>query len=134
MTSMNPPANGFPNRLAALGALTNLTPAWAALAICVVLTSLVSCSSAPAPKSGNQTSRTQGGTDQYVADQLISTKVKAALVDDSTHTGNEIQVQTFEGVVQLSGVVQSDADIDQALRITRDVDGVVMIRNDLRHP
>jgi osmotically-inducible protein OsmY len=36
--------------------------------------------------------------------------------------------------VQLSGVVHSEAEIDQALRITRDVEGVVMIRNDLHHP
>ena len=55
---------------------------------------------------------------------MITTKVKAAIFNDSTLKVNEINVETFKGGVQLSGFVRSQADIDQAVKVARGVAGV----------
>ena len=51
---------------------------------------------------------------------------------DSTLKVNEINVETFKGVVQLSGFVRSQADIDQAIKVARGVAGVKSVKNDMR--
>src|ERR1700719_2628167 len=76
--------------------------------------------------------RTHEGTGEYVDDSVITTKVKAAILNDSTLKVNEINVETFKGVVQLSGFVRSQADIDQAVRVARGVAGVKSVKNDMR--
>jgi hypothetical protein len=45
---------------------------------------------------------------------------------------NEINVETFKGVVQLSGFVRSQADINQAVKVARGVAGVKSVKNDMR--
>jgi osmotically-inducible protein OsmY len=45
---------------------------------------------------------------------------------------NEINVETFKGVVQLSGFVRSQADIDQTVKVARGVAGVQSVKNDMR--
>jgi Putative phospholipid-binding domain. len=44
----------------------------------------------------------------------------------------EINVETFKGVVQLSGFVTSRADINKAIEIARNVKGVNSVKNDMR--
>ena len=44
----------------------------------------------------------------------------------------EINVETFKGVVQLSGFVSSQANIDKAAEIARGVKGVKSVKNDMR--
>ncbi|MDO9366014.1 MAG: BON domain-containing protein, partial [Methylotenera sp.] len=44
----------------------------------------------------------------------------------------EINVETYKGVVQLSGFVSSEADIDKAVEIARGVNGVTSVKNDMR--
>jgi hyperosmotically inducible protein len=75
---------------------------------------------------------TKEGTGEYVDDSVITTKVKAAIFNDATLKVNEINVETFKGVVQLSGFVRSQADIDQAVRVARGVAGVKSVKNDMR--
>jgi len=41
-------------------------------------------------------------------------------------------VETFKGVVQLSGFVNSQSDIDRAVKIARSVKGVQSVKNDMR--
>jgi osmotically-inducible protein OsmY len=41
-------------------------------------------------------------------------------------------VETFKDVVQLSGFVRSQADIDKAVQVGRGVAGVKSVKNDLR--
>ena len=41
-------------------------------------------------------------------------------------------MQTFKGVVQLSGFVNSQADINKAVQIARGVAGVKSVKNDMR--
>ena len=72
------------------------------------------------------------GTGEYVDDSVITTKVKAAIFNDSTLKVNEINVETFKGAVQLSGFVRSQADIDQAVKVARGVAGVKSVKNDMR--
>ena len=61
----------------------------------------------------------QEGTGEYVDDSVITAKVKSAILGDSTLKVNEINVETFKGVVQLGGFVRSQADIDQAVQVAR---------------
>ena len=75
---------------------------------------------------------TKEGTGEYVDDSVITAKVKAAIFNDSTLKVNEINVETFKGVVQLSGFVRSQADIDKALQVAGTVAGVKSVKNDMR--
>lgn len=72
------------------------------------------------------------GTGEYIDDTLITTKVKAAIINEPSLKVSEINVETFKGVVQLSGFVHDAADIPTAGRVARDVKGVVSVKNDLR--
>ena len=73
----------------------------------------------------------QEGTGEYLDDSVITAKVKAAIFGDPTLKVAEINVETFKGVVQLSGFVSSQADINKAVELTRKVHGVVSVKNDM---
>jgi osmotically-inducible protein OsmY len=77
-------------------------------------------------------SATRESTGEYIDDTWITTKVKAALIDDSVVRATEVNVETFKGVVQLSGFVSSQEAMDQAVLITRSVSGVTSVKNDMR--
>ena len=66
---------------------------------------------------GCASTKTQEGTGQYVDDTVITTKVKAAILEEPGLKSSEINVETFKGVVQLSGFVSSRADINSAVRV-----------------
>lgn len=72
------------------------------------------------------------GAGEYVDDTVITTKVKAAIFGESTLKSAEITVETFKGIVQLSGFVNSQGDIDKAVAIARTVNGVSSVKNDMR--
>lgn len=74
----------------------------------------------------------QEGTGEYVDDAVITTKVKAEIFNEPTLKSSEINVETFKGVVQLSGFVSSNTNIDKAVSITRSVKGVISVKNDMR--
>jgi len=93
-----------------------------ALFLAVTLVSVVGCAS---------TSK-QEGTGEYVDDSVITTKVKAAIFNEPTLKSAEINVETFKGVVQLSGFVSSQAAVDKAVAVTRGVSGVKSVKNDMR--
>jgi hyperosmotically inducible protein len=69
--------------------------------------------------------------DQPVNDTVLTTKVKAALVGDRAVKARDIEVETKDGVVQLSGFVDSEDAKTAALMRARSVDGVAEVRNDL---
>ncbi len=71
-------------------------------------------------------------TGEFVDDAVITTKVKAAILDDPELKFTEISVETFKGVVQLSGFVSSPAHIDRAVKVARGVNGVTSVKNDMR--
>jgi osmotically-inducible protein OsmY len=72
------------------------------------------------------------GTGEYIDDSVITTKVKAAVLNDPTLKSAEINVETFKGVVQLSGFVSSQADINKAAEVARGIKGVSSVKNDMR--
>ena len=74
----------------------------------------------------------QEGTGEYVDDSVITTKVKAAILNDPTLKSAEINVETFKGVVQLSGFVSSKEAENTAVALTRTVGGVKSVKDDMR--
>lgn len=93
-----------------------------ALFIGVTLVSAVGCAS---------TAKTEG-TGEYVDDSVITTKVKAAILNEPMLKVAEINVETFKGVVQLSGFVSSQDAAYKAVELSRAVSGVKSVKNDMR--
>jgi osmotically-inducible protein OsmY len=58
--------------------------------------------------------------------------VKAAVLNEPSLKSAEINVGTFKAVVQLSGFVSSQADINKAVEVARGVGGVKSVKNDMR--
>ena len=67
-----------------------------------------------------------------VDDATITTKVKAKFVEDPTVKAMNIKVDTYQGVVQLSGFANSQAEADKAAQIARATSGVKSVKNDIR--
>jgi osmotically-inducible protein OsmY len=64
-------------------------------------------------------------------DAALAARVKQALAADSGLRSLPMSVATYRGVVQLSGYVDSDVQMQKALAVTRSVPGVQSISNDL---
>jgi osmotically-inducible protein OsmY len=75
--------------------------------------------------------RTKESTGEYVDDSAITAKVKADLVADPVTKARQIGVETFKGVVQLSGFVDNGQEKEKATEIARKVKGVRGVRNDI---
>jgi len=70
---------------------------------------------------------------EYIDDAVITTKVKAAILDRPTLKTFDIHVETFKGVVYLRGIVTSQAAIDEAVKVARGISGVKSVKNDMGH-
>ncbi|WP_151669384.1 BON domain-containing protein [Nitrincola schmidtii] len=68
----------------------------------------------------------------YIDDSTITTRVKAAIFDDQGLRFSEINVETFDGVVQLSGFVSTQVEINRAVQMTRTIQGVKSVKNDMQ--
>ena len=99
-----------------------LTRRLALLSFAAAATTLAACAGSP----------TREGTGEYIDDTVITTKIKAAVLNEPTLKSSEINVETFKGRVQLSGFVNSRADIDKAVMLAREVKGVTSVANDMR--
>jgi hyperosmotically inducible protein len=71
------------------------------------------------------------GQSQAVTDSVLTAKVKSALTTGRGAAARNIQVETRDGVVQLRGVVDSEAERSAAVLRARSVPGVAEVRNDL---
>jgi len=74
----------------------------------------------------------QEGTGEYVDDTVITTKVKAAILNEPSLKSAEINVETFKGTVQLSGFVSSAAAEKTAVAVASKVGGVKSVKDDMR--
>jgi osmotically-inducible protein OsmY len=92
-----------------------------AIAAAAAMTLAVGCASTPESSS----------TGQYFDDSVITTKVKTAIFNDASLKTNDISVETFKGRVQLSGYVDTSANIAQAGTVAKGVGGVTSVKNDL---
>ena len=81
--------------------------------------------------AGCASTRTSEGTGEYFDDSTITTKVKSAILMDSSLKVLQINVETFKGEVQLSGFVDSAKSATKAAEVARGVKGVVKVKNDL---
>ncbi|EPR44685.1 transport-associated protein [Desulfovibrio sp. X2] len=70
-------------------------------------------------------------TEQYVDDATITTKVKAAILQDSMLNSMQISVDTNQGVVTLSGTVNNQDMVTEAGKVTAAVTGVKKVENNL---
>ena len=75
--------------------------------------------------------RTQQAPGEYVDDAAITTKVKGALIANPVAEAHEIEVETFRGVVQLSGFVDSSNERDTAQKVAQGVAGVKSVHNNI---
>lgn len=66
-----------------------------------------------------------------VDDSIVTTRVKSALLSDESIKSHDIAVITRKGEVQLSGFVDNQLQIDRALVLTRGVEGVVTVNNEM---
>jgi len=81
--------------------------------------------------AGCASTRTQESTGQYVDDSSITAKVKADILGDSALKVFDIGVETFKGVVQLSGFVNSAEIRSRAGVVASRVNGVKSVKNSL---
>ena len=102
--------------------MTNITRRLATIAGVLVMATALGCAS---------TAKTEG-TGEYVDDTVVTSKVKAAIFKEPTLKSAEINVETFKGVVQLSGFVSSPAAENTAVAVARKVEGVKSVKNDMR--
>jgi osmotically-inducible protein OsmY len=72
------------------------------------------------------------GTGEYVDDTVITGKVKAAILNEPSLKSAEINVETFKGIVQLSGFVSTTANQTTAVQVAQSVGGVKSVKNDMR--
>lgn len=96
----------------------------------MILAAALAVSLAPAISACSET-RTQESTGQYVDSSAITTKVKAALVQDQSLKAFDIHVDTFKDEVQLSGFVNSPELSARATRVASSVEGVRSVKNNL---
>jgi len=80
------------------------------------------------------TDATSGGSTAGVTveDNLLSTRVKAALLADPEVQDDNIQVQSDHGAITLTGSVENDTQLEQALQVASGVEGVRSVQNNLR--
>lgn len=81
--------------------------------------------------AGCASTATSSSTGEYIDDTVITTKVKAAIFNEEGLSSREISVETFKGVVQLSGFVSSQSDIGTAIRLAQGVNGVQSVVNSM---
>jgi hyperosmotically inducible periplasmic protein len=75
--------------------------------------------------------KTSESTGAYVDDATITGKVKTAILQDSALKVMQIHVDTYKGVVQLSGFVDTPQMIGRAGTVASQVSGVASVQNDL---
>lgn len=69
---------------------------------------------------------------EYIEDSVVTAQVRAAIFSHDDLSNTNISVETHDGVVHLSGSVESERQIDMAERVASDIDGVKSVENSLR--
>jgi osmotically-inducible protein OsmY len=109
-----------------------------AISIAVMFTAMLGCASTSskeptaATDKANTAASSKESAGEYLDDSVITTRVKTAVFNEPTLKSSEINVETYKGVVQLSGFVNSQADINKAAEEVRNVEGVKAVQNDMQ--
>lgn len=91
------------------------------LVIAMLIVMVLACASTPK----------QSSTGEFIDDSVITTKVKALLAEDNFLKSFAISVETYKGIVQLSGFVNTMESVTKAGQIARSVKGVKSVKNNL---
>ena len=70
----------------------------------------------------------------YAGDAATTSEVKAKLLADDIVPSRKVKVETTDGVVTLTGTVESKAQVERAERLAKAMDGVKSVENDLKTP
>ncbi len=117
LRSVSIPTHGYSESIT----MRNVKTLCASLLAILLITTVIGCAG----------SATQESTGEYIDDTWITTKVKASLVDDPDVKAREVNVETFKGVVQLSGFVESEEAMARAVAIAESIEGVTSVRNNM---
>jgi osmotically-inducible protein OsmY len=83
--------------------------------------------------SDNQSAGSKETTGQYVDDATVTAKVKTAIASDvGVKAASNVNVETYRGVVQLSGFADSEDQASKAVTAAKKVNGVRSVKNDIR--
>lgn len=74
---------------------------------------------------------TRQSAGDYIDDSMVTAKVKAALLDDPMLSASRIEVTTDQGIVKLTGAVDSEQSINRARELAASQDGVKSVQTDL---
>jgi osmotically-inducible protein OsmY len=95
-------------------------------ALAAIAVALSGCASDSPP----ETKRTTG---EFTSDAALTAKVKSAIATDvGARTAAAINIETYRGVVQLTGFVNSPDQAERAEAAAKKVDGVRSVKNDVR--
>jgi hyperosmotically inducible periplasmic protein len=89
---------------------------------------IAGCKSTPATSAN---ANANAGSEVATDDAALAARVKAAIVADPELRVLPMSVATYRGVVQLSGYVESEGQIQKALAVARGVPGVQSVSNEL---
>lgn len=78
--------------------------------------------------AGNRYTQSTG---ERIDDKADSSRVRSALSDDTQYKYDDVKVQTFKGVVQLSGFVNSRDQKNRAGDLARKVEGIHEVQNNI---
>lgn len=73
----------------------------------------------------------QSSAGEYIDDTVVTSRVKSALLNDPAVSGIAVNVETYKGIVQLSGFVKTVAERNRAVHVARTVSGVKQVKNDI---
>jgi osmotically-inducible protein OsmY len=113
--------------------MKRIAPSWLAAAAVVALAASVGCSRSD--QGTTSTTQPQGQAASNTAsnpDWTTTTRVQAKFFQDDTVKGRNIDVDSSNGVVTLSGTVDSQQAKDRAAALAREVDGVVSVNDQLQ--
>ena len=97
------------------------------VALAAIGAALLSACAADRPA---ESKRTNG---EFTSDAALTAKVKSAIATDvGARTAAAINVETYRGVVQLTGFVASPEQAERAAAAAKKVEGVRSVRNDVR--
>jgi hyperosmotically inducible protein len=107
---------------------TNTTRLMFGMTVTAIATSLlIGCNKTPESPQDSQVAPVS--MDTQIDDSALTSNVKSALLADSIVKGFDLQVESRSGTVQLNGLVDTQAQIDQAISVARGVTGVSGVEN-----